>query len=202
MKGVLAGGVAAALLIAGTKAQVDGGEQSSAGWPPGTAPDWSAWTRPLAPAPPTGGGAANAPPADIDVVDAHWMALTIWGEARGGGEEAMRAVGHVIDNRRRAGLHGAFATDAVSEAFQFSCWNPGDPNRAAIERIDSLAADSSDGRAWALARSLAAEILAGRSSDPTGGALFYHTAEVTPGWSAGIAPVRQVGDHLFFLRAR
>lgn len=171
--------------------------------------DWSAWTRPLAPsssrAPPAAGrdaAAAAAAAAEIDVVDAHWMALTMWGEARGGGEEAMRAVGHVIDNRRRAGVHGAYATDTVSEAFQFSCWNPGDPNRAAIEGVDSLARDSRDGEAWVLARMLAEEILAGRSIDPTGGALFYHTTEVAPRWSAGIAPVEQIGSHLFFLSAR
>ena len=78
----------------------------------------------------------DAADAEVDVVDAHWMALTMWGEARGGGEEAMRAVGHVIANRRQSGRHGAFATDTVSEAWQFSCWNPGDPILIVHDQLD------------------------------------------------------------------
>lgn len=139
---------------------------------------------------------------EIDVVDAHWMALTMWGEARGQGEEAMRAVGHVIDNRRRLGRHGAFATDTVSEAWQFSCWNAGDPNRSAIETVPALAPDSREHRMWRAARRLADDILAGRSDDPTGGALFYHAESVSPAWSRGIEPVASIGGHLFFLTAR
>ncbi len=140
--------------------------------------------------------------AEIDVVDAHWMALTMWGEARGQGEEAMRAVGHVIDNRRRAGMHGAFVTDTVGEAFQFSCWNAGDSNRTAIENVDRLREGSREQRMWRTARRLAEEIMAGRSQDPTGGALFYHSMEVSPRWSQGIAPVAYIGGHLFFRNAR
>lgn len=146
--------------------------------------------------------AAEAASAEVDVVDAHWMALTMWGEARGQGEEAMRAVGHVIDNRRRLGRHGDFATDTVSEAWQFSCWNAGDPNREAIRDIDALPAGSREYRLWRAARRIAGEILAGRSQDPTGGALFYHADYVTPRWSRGLEPVASIGGHLFFLAAR
>lgn len=165
--------------------------------------DWNIW-------PPSGTGRASTPSVatveaasvEIDVVDARWMALTMWGEARGQGAEAMRAVGHVIDNRRRAGLHGAYVTDTVSAAFQFSCWNRDDPNREAMMNIGSLRPGSRDHRQWLLARSIADQIMAGRSADPTGGALFYHRVDVAPAWSEGIAPVRQLGDHLFFRSAR
>jgi spore germination cell wall hydrolase CwlJ-like protein len=138
----------------------------------------------------------------VDVVDAHWMALTMWGEARSGGEEAMRAVGHVIDNRRRVGRHGRYVTETVSEAWQFSCWNANDPNRAAMLNIDSLAEESEDRRRWDMARRLAEDILAGRSTDPTGGALFYHTGAVSPRWSQGVTPVARIGGHLFFRTVR
>ena len=169
-------------------------------------PDWSAWTRPLAPsAIPTAVRDAPVEPRsateEIDVVDAHWMALIMWGEARGGGEDAMRAVGHVIDNRRRSGLHGAYATETVSEAFQFSCWNRDDPNREAMMNVDSLDPKGADGPSWLAARRIAGEILSGRSDDPTGGALFYHDVEVTPRWSSGIPPTRLIGGHLFFRAA-
>jgi spore germination cell wall hydrolase CwlJ-like protein len=144
--------------------------------------------------------AAAAP--NLDVVDAHWMALTMWGEARGDGEIGMRAVGHVIDNRRRAGAaNPRFVTDTVSEAFQFSCWNRGDPNLPAMLDIAGLPRDGHDYRMWRLARSLADEILSGRSQDPTGGSLFYHAESVAPRWSAGLAPIRHIGRHLFFRSA-
>jgi spore germination cell wall hydrolase CwlJ-like protein len=169
-----------------------------------SSPDWNLWREwreAKATGAPVPAAAASTEP-EIDVVDARWMALTMWGEARGQGEEAMRAVGHVIDNRRRAGIHGAYVTDTVSEAFQFSCWNRDDPNREAMLNIDSLRPGSRDHRQWLLARSIADRIMAGRSADPTGGALFYHSVDVAPAWSAGIVPVRQIGDHLFFQAAR
>jgi spore germination cell wall hydrolase CwlJ-like protein len=174
---------------------------------------WGEWTRPLQPdsdrpaaalpEEPAGAPAADIVPAEeIDVVDAHWMALTMWGEARNGGAEAMRAVGHVIDNRRRAGTHGKYATETVSAAWQFSAWNRNDPNYPAMMNIDRLREGSEDHRMWLEAKRLAADILSGASADPTGGALFYHTAAVSPRWSSGLAPVRVIGGHLFFRTAR
>ncbi|WP_129792203.1 cell wall hydrolase [Sphingosinicella sp. CPCC 101087] len=209
MKATLVLGVAAGLVIFAAQAQ--GGQDERAGASPDPAGPVLEWDelaqgfggrpvlRPSAAAPDF---VAEPPAAELDVVDAHWMALTMWGEARGSGEEAMRAVGHVIDNRRRAGHHGAFVTETVSEAWQFSCWNPGDPNRAAIQGIDRLPRESRDFEMWVAARRIAAEILAERSADPTEGALFYHTADVAPSWSRGMEPARQIGGHLFFRTAR
>lgn len=168
----------------------------------------SDWTRPLAapgavPAPTSPNAAPDVPATvpELDVVDAHWLALTMWGEARGQGEEAMRAVGHVIDNRRRTGAHGSYVTDTVSEAWQFSCWNEGDPNRQAMLDVLSLP-EGRERRMWVSARRMADEILAGQSADPTGGALFYHSTAVSPVWSRGLVPVRRIGSHLFFRSAR
>lgn len=171
------------------------------------------WARPLgdgwatpapkAPVPDQSDEADLHPVSDIDVVDAHWMALTMWGEARNQGAEGMRAVGHVIHNRwREKERYGDYVTDTVSQAWQFSCWNPGDPNRDAMLNIHALPRDSADHALWLESKMLADEILAGRSADPTGGALFYHTTAVRPDWSAGVAPTRQIGDHLFFRATR
>jgi spore germination cell wall hydrolase CwlJ-like protein len=129
------------------------------------------------------------------------MALTMWGEARNQGEIGMRAVAHVIANRREAKTHGTFVTDTVSAAWQFSCWNRNDPNRAMMLAIEDLPEGGAAHRQWLAAKRIAAEVLAGRSSDPTGGALFYHTTAVQPAWSRGVTPVRQIGDHLFFVSA-
>jgi spore germination cell wall hydrolase CwlJ-like protein len=212
MKTILIGSGIAALLVAAVHAQGGSGDAPSPA-PAVPAPPvaWTEFARPSfadAPAsrPPTAApvpdAQAPASAAEPDVVDAHWMALTMWGEARGQGEEGMRAVGHVIDNRRRSGLHGSYATEAVSEAFQFSCWNPNDPNRAAMMNVLDLPAESHDGRMWRAARGLAEQILAGRSVDPTGGALFYHSIAVAPRWSQGMPPVARIGDHIFFRTAR
>ena len=211
MKRVLAALALGGVLI--VAAQARGGSEELGKTRAVVAPDWGAWTRPLAP----GAGAqpiqaavpepavpqpAEPAPEEIDVVDAHWMALTMWGEGRGEGEAGMLAVGHVIRNRWQAKRHGAFVTDTVSQAWQFSAWNEGDPNRAAMLNIDALPPGSRDHRLWLTAKQLAADILGGRSADPTGGALFYHTTGVQPAWSQGLAPTAQVGSHLFFRGVR
>jgi spore germination cell wall hydrolase CwlJ-like protein len=209
MKAILFAGAAIGAAILVARAQ---GERAPAVGQGPAAPQRLSWAgferafgasetpaRPTTPPPPQPAPVATP---NLDVVDAHWMALTMWGEARGDGEAGMRAVGHVIDNRRRAGAaNPRYVTDTVSEAFQFSCWNRGDPNFEAMLDIDSLPKDSRDYLLWRRARQLADEIMSGRSSDPTGGALFYHASGVAPRWSEGIAPVRRIGSHLFFRTA-
>ena len=195
---------AAALLALGAS-QASGGTDPDAAAPTAHTASatlaWSDWSQGFAAASPAAAEPAAQPaPADLDVVDAHWMALTMWGEARGSGEEGMRAVGHVIDNRRRAGER--FVTDTVSEAYQFSCWNAGDPNLRAMQSIDDLPRTGEAWRMWQSARRIADEILSGRSQDPTGGALFYHAAYVSPRWSRGVPPAAQIGNHVFFLTVR
>jgi len=214
MKSTIAFGLVAALLIYGASAhgeQTEPARPDAAPRPQPGALDWGHLPRsgaaapmPSAPIPASSTMAAEPVPAaaEIDVVDAHWMALTMWGEARREGEIGMRAVGHVIDNRRRSGRHGGYATDTISEAYQFSCWNANDPNRRLLDTIHRLRPGSVDHRAWEDAKRIAGEILEGRSEDPTGGALFYHTLAVAPAWSRGIQPVRRIGSHLFFLTAR
>jgi len=212
MKPTIALALVAALLIYGATARGQGADPVQSADAPAAPParlDWDATTQAAestAPAAPAVSASAflktSEAPADIDVVDAHWMALTMWGEARHEGETGMRAVGHVIENRRRSGRHGGYATDTVSEAYQFSCWNGNDPNRWKLDNLHRLRPDTVDHRAWEDARLIAAEILEGRSQDPTGGALFYHSVAVAPAWSRGIPPVRRIGSHVFFLAAR
>ena len=196
-----AAGIAGVTVVA---AHAQGGAEISAR-PAPTVPapttlSWGAWSQGLAAGAPARQAPGESAAPDLDVVDAHWMALTMWGEARGSGEEGMRAVGHVIDNRRRAG--GRFVTDTVSEAYQFSCWNAGDPNLRAMQTIDDLPRSGEAWRMWQSARRIAGEIMSGRSQDPTVGALFYHATYVSPRWSRGVPPVAQIGNHVFFLAAR
>jgi spore germination cell wall hydrolase CwlJ-like protein len=198
-------------------AQARDGDAAAPRAPAAATPSWTEWTRPLQPGSGAKPAASPQPAAvlqaaaaepvpvvldeEIDVVDAHWMALTMWGEARNQGEEGMRAVGHVIANRWQARTHGTYVTDTVSAAWRLSCWNAADPNKAKMLAIEDLPRDSDGWRQWEDAKRIAAEILTGRSADPTGGALFYHTTAVAPAWSRGVTPITQIGSHLFFRTA-
>ena len=211
MKKIIAAAAGAGLLVFAAQARSDESGPKALAPAEAPVPDLGDWTKPLGvPSPSTeqldpAPAAEELAPTDVevDVVDAHWMALTMWGEARSHGEEGLRAVGHVIHNRWQAkAASGAYVTDTVSQAYQFSCWSPGDPNRDAMLNVDRLPQDSHDYRQWLAAKRIAQEILSGQSEDPTGGALFYHTTGVSPKWSRGVPPVRQIGNHLFFLTAR
>lgn len=125
---------------------------------------------------------------DIDV-----LARTLWGEARGEGEEGMQAVAAVICNRaRQPGWWGRGIAGICQRARQFSCWNADDPNRAAL-----LAVDASD-PAFATALRLARLAVAGALPDPTHGATHYHSLSVRPAWAAGQQPCARIGGHLFY----
>jgi hypothetical protein len=65
------------------------------------------------------------------------MARTVFGEARGEPYQGRLAVAHVILNRVRAGgWFGASVSEVCLKRWQFSCWNPGDPNRARLFQVE------------------------------------------------------------------
>jgi len=129
------------------------------------------------------------------------LARTLWGEARGEGEAGMIAVAAVIRNRIDvSAAHGGrhwwgfdWLTVCRAKA-QFSCWNPGDPNRAKL-----LAVDDGDA-AFRLAEQVAADAIAGRITDPTFGATSYKVA-ATPwpyAWGHFRQPLVEIGRHAFY----
>ena len=125
---------------------------------------------------------------DIDV-----MTRTLWGEARGEGEEGMLAVGHVILNRvARGGWWGGTVYEVCRKPYQFSCWNTGDPNRLEMTTLD-LEDVSMRECHWA-----ALTVILGKHADNTEGSCHYHTHGVQPDWSKGLRPVKWIGNHLFF----
>jgi spore germination cell wall hydrolase CwlJ-like protein len=130
------------------------------------------------------------------------LAATMWGEARGEGVLAMRAVGHVILNRAEsdnASRYGTGLRGVILRPWQFSVWNHGDPNRdRMVHLIHGWQPSGDDGAMWLIARSLARDILEGRSIDPTNGALYYHTNAVSPSWSRGGEISTTIGSHIFY----
>lgn len=124
------------------------------------------------------------------------VAATLWGEARNQGEQGMRAVACVINNRWRAKYRGKTTPSAVClDPKQFSCWNPGDPNLPRMQRIAS-SPDSAYFTACAIAR----ELLQGTLQDITNGARHYYASTLRPPayWSRGKSPCKVIGDHRFY----
>lgn len=134
---------------------------------------------------------------DIDT-----LARTLWGEARGEGVQGMHAVANVIMNRHRLrkygqgwpsfGPVGASVADICRAPWQFSAWNPNDPNRAKLLTVDETDIT------FRHAKQIAAAAVRGELPDITGGADHYHTKAVAPSWSEGQKPVAQIGGHKFF----
>lgn len=123
------------------------------------------------------------------------LAKTLWGEARGEGLRGMHAVACVILNRAaKPGWWGRSVTGVCLKAWQFSCWNPGDPNRVQLSELTD--ADHEYRKALDLARTA----LAGELEDITNGADHYYAPSVIPmpRWAKGQEPVATIGRHVFF----
>ena len=125
-----------------------------------------------------------------------YMARTMWGEARGEGATGMRAVGHVIMNRVKAGSwYGLTPKEVVLKKSQFSCWNKSDPNYSKMLAVTT--ADSN----YLTALSLAKAIYAGAMPDITNGATNYlalGSLSTVPSWAAKMEQVAQIGNHTFY----
>lgn len=157
--------------------------------------------------------------------DVNYLAMTIWGEARSQGTEGMNAVGHVIKNRVAKHRWGDNVKDVVLNRKQFSCWNPGDPNREKMQEMRKLEImirnkQAPEGKefepwmnslqksglygeykVWLQAKKIAENIMQDRSEDITNGALFYHTKAIKPDWSVGQQTIADIGSHVFYRKA-
>lgn len=123
------------------------------------------------------------------------LARVIWGECRGVDAKEARAIAHVAANRAaRPRWWGHTVMEVCLAPKQFSCLNPGDPNFPKI-----LKGDFRDG-SWANCRQEAGDALAGRSADPTGGAVSYHATGMKkyPYWIDELKFTAEIGSHLFY----
>lgn len=142
-----------------------------------------------------------APPAPVPPPDAgptqmaarDCLAEAIYFEARGEPEAGRVAIAHVVLNRAADDDHPDDICAVIREGeergrgkCQFS-W-----------RCDGLADKPREGEAWEQAKVLAEEVLNGQHPDPTGGALFFHQAKVSPDWSAKLNRVAAIGNHVYY----
>jgi len=120
------------------------------------------------------------------------LALTIYYEARGESDRGQLAVGHVVMNRTRSALFPANVCDVVREGgpqrhrCQFSWW------------CDGLSDRPKHQAALRESLSLAEKIYYGCTSDPTAGALWYHSTAVRPSWSRSFGPGKRIDRHVFY----
>jgi N-acetylmuramoyl-L-alanine amidase len=119
------------------------------------------------------------------------LALTMYHEARGGGREAMIAIGWVVLNRRDDPAYPGSICEVVraggEEApCQFSYWCDGRPDRPQNEKL------------WRLAKETARAMLQDPPKDPTGGALYFHSAEMAIPWKRHRERTVRIGNHIFY----
>jgi len=133
---------------------------------------------------------------EVDETEVRLLAATAWGEARSEGEDGMRAVAHVMQNRVGDRFGEDIATVILSPK-QFSVWNRGDPNRRLVQSLVNDPSRVPDTE-WETAQRVAREVLSGQSVDPTNGALFYHTNAIRPRWSHQGQGRQVIGSHVFY----
>jgi N-acetylmuramoyl-L-alanine amidase len=145
-------------------------------------------------------------PAGPDASEIDVLARTLWGEARGESDAAVRAVAHVILNRmaRSASCQaqhgkpywwGGPAASAVCHApWQFSCWLPGDPNLAKMKMVTDK-----DPR-FRFCLLVARQALTGQLMvDDTHGADSYYSVDIQPpSWTRKAVLTAAIGHFRFY----
>ncbi len=119
------------------------------------------------------------------------LARTIYWEARGEAAGSMEAVASVVMNRLgHEGFPGTVCAVVrqgnEQGACQFSWWCDG--------RSDQATEDES----YATAKEIARRALNLQLKDRTGGALYFHHRNVTPGWSKEYQRTAATGDFVFY----
>lgn len=142
---------------------------------------------------------------EYDYLDLDFLFRTIYGEARGEPVLGQIAVGFVVCNRAKIAkeykklhdknhpLYGSGTpASACTVAYQFSCWNLGDPNLPIIQALDPTTAE---GMAFVEAAKTALEE---KILDPSNGATHYHTPDVFPDWAQDQKSCAAIGRHIFY----
>lgn len=124
------------------------------------------------------------------------MTRTLWGEARGEDDEGVLGVAWTI--RNRADNPRWWGTDIESvclKRWQFSCWNPTDPNYPYMIGRRNIPSGQ-----YIRCREIALQALQGTQPDPTFGATHYHVKGMKnpPRWRLGADVSAIIGHHVFY----
>lgn len=125
-----------------------------------------------------------AEPSLVSESDLACLSEAVYFEA-GNSAQGKRAVAHVVVNRARDPRFPGSVCGVVRDGCQFSY------------RCERKSLALSDAERRAAARRAAEAALAG-AEDPTGGALFFHSARVAPGWFKTRRRVGEFGGNVFY----
>ncbi|WP_114953131.1 cell wall hydrolase [Sphingosinicella terrae] len=121
------------------------------------------------------------------------LAQAVYYEAASESEDGQRAVAQVVLNRVR---HPAWPNSVCGVVYQ-GPMRPGGGCQFTFTCDGSLGRPAG-GIAWARARALAAEALAGRVHAAVGNSTHYHTHAVSPSWAPRLQPTLSIGAHAFY----
>jgi spore germination cell wall hydrolase CwlJ-like protein len=118
------------------------------------------------------------------------LALAVYWESKGCSRKDMTAVGWVVLNRIADPDFPDAVCPVVKEGgetppCQFSWWCDGKSDRP------------EDGEDWRLARTVAEQLQSDPPPDPTGGALFFHSKDITAPWS-DLQKTAEIDCHIFY----
>jgi|TARA_Y100000310_G_C20645096_1_gene796090 spore germination cell wall hydrolase CwlJ-like protein len=116
------------------------------------------------------------------------LALAVYREARGESAYGKQLVAQTIENRVTDARWPDTYRDVVLQPWQFSAFNPNDPNALVFPRPGS--------ESWAECVAAATVVL--EADAPLTTANHYHTTAVEPGWAAAGQIVAREGAHLFY----
>lgn len=134
--------------------------------------------------------------ANLVNLDVWTLTQTLAGETRGETIEGKVAVAHVIRNRAIDKRWPDTIHEVCKQPWQFSCWNPKDPN---CKMIDALEVNDLARYAWLReCFAVALGVASGIIPDPTGGANHYFNPKVVnPDWAKGKPTIYKEGNHVF-----
>ena len=123
-----------------------------------------------------------------DLLTTFMLALCIWREARGESMRGKRLVGQVIANRVTDPRWPDDYVGVITQPWQFSAFNKGDPN--------ALKFPSETDPAWPACVEAARMVL--EADEPFTDANHYHTTGVSPTWKNDAKVVAREGGHIFY----
>ena len=124
--------------------------------------------------------------------DSDCLAQAVYYEARGEGDDGMRAVAQVILNRVR---HPAFPKTICGVVYQGAMQQTGCQFSFAC---DGALARPVEAWAWRRAKAVADAALAGYVMKAVGTATHFHTLSVDPRWAGNMVKIATVGGHTFY----
>lgn len=118
------------------------------------------------------------------------LAKNIYYEAGGESAKGKAAVAHVTLNRKNSSLFPNSVCNVVNQRYRSSCQFSWVCMKKAPPKQHT--------ETWRESLRIAKQTLAGHTSDPTHGALFFHAVYVKPSWSRKFRQTIRIGNHIFY----